>query len=320
MIYAPVLITTVNRYAHFKDCIETLSQCTWADKTDVFIAVDYPGKEAHWEGYRKIRNYLEHCGDMGFKSLNVTYRETNYFYSGKGNLTTLRDEVFKTYDRVIVSEDDNVFSPNFLVYIDKGLEKFEKDPTVLAINGYRDFSPLDFDDNTFFRQNIFFYAWGYGIWRNKYINYIKLISPSFFRQKVSMNTFRNLKKNGNAILLKYIERCFINRTIRDDNAISILMTILNMDVIMPKFSCVRNMGWDGTGINCNPATYGRIAQAHSIQEIDDSPTFIYKGTGHEFYQENHKSIVTNSFKYINNLRFCFLLTKLIVKIIFHKIK
>lgn len=58
MIYAPVLIPTVSRYEHLRNCLESLAKCTWADKTDVFVAVDYPGREKDWPVYRKIKEYL----------------------------------------------------------------------------------------------------------------------------------------------------------------------------------------------------------------------------------------------------------------------
>lgn len=54
--FSPVLICTLNRYVHFKRCIESLSACTYADKTDLFIGLDYPLKDEHWEGYLIIKD------------------------------------------------------------------------------------------------------------------------------------------------------------------------------------------------------------------------------------------------------------------------
>ena len=186
MIYAPVLIPTCNRFEHFRQCIESLSKCTWAEYTDVFVAVDFPAKKEHENGYKKIKCFLENYGNKSFRSLNVTYRETNYYFSGKGNLATLRNEAFKTYDRIIVSEDDNIFSPNFLVFMDKGLEKFENDSSVFALNGYRHFYPVKFDDNTFFRQNVDFSAWGYGILKSQFQKYVEKITPDYFRRMINL--------------------------------------------------------------------------------------------------------------------------------------
>ena len=39
---APVIIPTLCRYDHFKRLMESLNKCTWADKTDVYIGLDYP--------------------------------------------------------------------------------------------------------------------------------------------------------------------------------------------------------------------------------------------------------------------------------------
>ena len=40
--YAPVIIPTLSRFEHFKRCWESLENCTGADKTEVFVALDYP--------------------------------------------------------------------------------------------------------------------------------------------------------------------------------------------------------------------------------------------------------------------------------------
>lgn len=143
MIYAPVAIPTLCRFEHFKACIESLSRCTWAEHTEVFVGLDYPAKESHWEGYRKINDYLDHAGDMGFKKLHVIKRDPNYGLdyvkrdpNQIGNTAALVKEIAQSFSCYIYSEDDNVFSPNFLEYIDKGLEKFKDDDKVVAVVGY----------------------------------------------------------------------------------------------------------------------------------------------------------------------------------------
>ena len=45
MIYSPVIITTLNRHEHFRQCLESLERCTDADKTNVYVALDYPPSE-----------------------------------------------------------------------------------------------------------------------------------------------------------------------------------------------------------------------------------------------------------------------------------
>ena len=50
MSYAPVLITTCNRYEHLKRCVESLSKCTLASETDLIISVDYPPSDKYVDG------------------------------------------------------------------------------------------------------------------------------------------------------------------------------------------------------------------------------------------------------------------------------
>jgi hypothetical protein len=53
-----VIIPTLNKYEHFKHCIELLDRCTWADKTDVYVGLDYLPVDKYFEGWRRIDEYL----------------------------------------------------------------------------------------------------------------------------------------------------------------------------------------------------------------------------------------------------------------------
>lgn len=306
MIYAPVLIPTCNRFDHFKQCIESLAQCTWAEYTDVFVAVDFPAKEEHKDGHKRITEYLHECGNMGFRTLNVTYRETNYYFSGKGNAASLRKEIFKNYDRIICSEDDNIFAKNFLVFLDKGLDKFVDDSSVLAINAYRHFYPIMFDSNTFFRQNVDFSAWGYGFLRTQYEKYVEKITPEYFRKLFNLRNILKVKKNGNNRLRDFINSSRSQKIQRTDNQLSVMMALENLDVVMPNESLVRNMGWDNTGMNCSSKDK-ILAEKHLYQKISKNTDFEFVGTGMEHYQENKKIYVNNSygnfslFKYLTDI-------------------
>ena len=295
MIYAPVLITTVNRYQHFKECIESLSRCTWADKTDVFVAVDYPPSEKYWEGYNLIKDYLDNCDGLGFKSLNIIYRDSNFFYKEGGNLGPLIEEVGKSYDRYIITEDDNVFSPNFLMYIDKGLEKFQNDQSVMAIVGYKHFYPIKSDCNTFFRQNVDFSAWGFGIWKDRMDEINKFSTSNGFYHTFSWLKAKKLYKNGRYRFAMYLNLASRKKKVTmSDNPLSVYMALNDMDVVMPTKSLVRNRGWDNSGIHCS-TTDDSLATMHINQEISDRIQFDFFGSGMEFYAENKKSYVYNSY-------------------------
>ena len=111
MIYAPVLIPTLNRYEHLKQCLESLSRCTWADKTEVYVALDYPPQDK-WDkyapGWEKNRDWLRSVGDMGFKKLHLIERTENYgiWNSKLSNIDALVQEVKRLHPYYIVSEDE----------------------------------------------------------------------------------------------------------------------------------------------------------------------------------------------------------------------
>ena len=169
MIYAPIFIPTLCRYEHFKQCIESLAQCDGASETEVYVALDYPAEESHLEGYEKIKTYLETAGNMTFKKLHVHKRERNYGLGLHGNSATMREYITERYDRFIISEDHNVFVPNFLLYMNTCLEQYKDDPDVIAVCGYS--YPVEWDVSegaTVLKQQINVSTWGVGFWSEKY--------------------------------------------------------------------------------------------------------------------------------------------------------
>lgn len=293
MIYAPVIITTLNRYNHFKKCLESLEKCTDADKTDVFVALDYPPTEKFVEGWRQIDAYLqqkEHAN--GFHSLTVYRRETNYFYTEKGNLHTAIEDATHDRDRYIIIEDDCEMSPNFLDYINQGLERYQDDPTVYAISAYSPSYPFIHGDSTIIRHNVDFYAWAFGVWKNKNQAAWKFICENHFYDTFSWANARTLWRNSRHRYCTYL--MVSNRKkplVSYDNTISLYMGVSHLDVIMPVRTLVRNHGWDGSGAHGNNAA---LNEAHKMQTIDTGEHFEYRGTGMEGYTENRKLFRANN--------------------------
>lgn len=116
--YVPVIIPTLCRFEHFKRCVESLQKCVGAKETELYVGVDYPAKPSHQEGHDKIIDYLN-AGLNGFKKVVVFQHKENL--GATGNLYFLNNEVKKNHYASIWSEDDNFFSPNFLLFINKGL-------------------------------------------------------------------------------------------------------------------------------------------------------------------------------------------------------
>lgn len=294
-IFSPVIIPTLCRYEHFRNCIESLAKCTWAEKTDVYVGLDYPAKESHWEGYIKIKEYLSEIQRISpFKSLTIIKRDHNFGIGPNGNSSNLREYVLSKHDSFIFSEDDNIFSPAFLDYMNKGLEKIKDDPTVFAICGYRHFYDLKFENNTFYRQNVDFSAWGYGIWGYQWKQSHEILKLSYLlRNLFNPNSLIRLYRNGLNRLSKFFSLIMHNKGLSlTDNILSVYICLKNIDVIMPTISLVRNMGWDGSGENCKDIG---ISNDFFQQEISLEKRFDFLGTGIEYYHENKRIHKTESY-------------------------
>ena len=244
MNYAPVLIPTLNRYNHLKNCMESLLRNNHSDKTHLYIALDAPLKEEHKEGYYKIKKYLDSIS--GFKELTIIKRKCNF--GPFENIKNARKEIFKNYDRIILSEDDNIFSKNFLDYINKGLTKYEHKKEVFAICGYN--YPVDIPQS--YNANIYmwkgFSGWGYGVLREKF-NEVSFSIDEVNDFLKKLNNIRKLNKYAGHYLPALLN---ITRTnhITGDTVICMHLIKNNMYSVFPVVSKVRNLGHDGTGVHC----------------------------------------------------------------------
>ena len=242
--FYPVLIPTLNRYEHFKKCVESLSRNTHADKTELVIGLDYPPCDKYEEGYLKIKSYIPTIN--GFEKVTVIEHNKNV---GAGeNIKSLREYANKHYEASISTEDDNEFAPNFLDYMNKALSKYEHDSNVLSVSGYchPDFQ-YDGESTTCFSYEVS--AWGIGFWRSKMPSFDKKDNRKYFEDfllniKLSFRIMRMCPSVFNMLpgVMHY-------------NLPDVKLGIYNMiegtTQLRPTKTLVKNWGYDGSGVNCN---------------------------------------------------------------------
>lgn len=276
--YAPILIPTLCRSSHFKQCIESLANNIDANKTEVFIGLDYPLNKSHEKGYQEICNYLESSDiKTKFKEFHIYKRERNY--GSSKNIQMLMLEIKKKFDRFIYTEDDNVFSPNFIQFMNKGLNMSAIDKSIFAVCGYTYYPDAPRSNNNYNRTNIGFCAWGYGILfaQRDLIN--KTLTRSFLLKKL-LNPIYLIKMahhSYSTLLFSIIK--VLKPQLRSDNIYNLYMWFAHKDVLMPVVSKVRNIGCDGSGEHCI------VKEDIAKREIDTETTFEYIGTGKEHYDE-----------------------------------
>lgn len=282
--FAPIVIPTLCRSETFIPCMESLIKCVGIEYTDVYIALDYPSKDSHWKGYLQILKYLENK-KFPFRTLTVVKRTTNLgVYGPNSNFNAISTDLWKKYDRLIYSEDDNIFSPNFLLYINKGLDLFEKDYTVDSICGYLDYYGIKTDGNTFYRCPNQFSAWGYATWKSR-MDERKKISTKYFRNTLSIKNLIKMAKLGRLRFLAYLSSmCPTNYLWINDVNLSTYMVLEGKCQIRPTISLVKNIGVE-TGENFSNCAR-EIANLYLQQKISNDSSFEFVGSGYEYQTEN----------------------------------
>lgn len=279
MVYAPIIIATLNRYEHLKRCITSLQRNSWAKYTELYISVDYPAKESHWEGYRKVREYLEE-GIEGFKKVSVYYQPSNL--GGAENYMFLTRIIFQSYDRWIETEDDNEFSPCFIEFMDKGLELFKDDPDILYLCGHTPEREWYTEGENILKLSSIRYYYGEGIWRDKWIRFSQDKNRKLF-DSIGRNPYYiwKLYYHSRNMLWWYVHRYLCDpyeamfskdgEVAPIDININIYCIIKNKYIITPVKSLCRNFGRDGSGAHCGvDPEYDPLTK-----NIDESQSFEY---------------------------------------------
>lgn len=267
IVYAPIIIPTLNRYQHLKRCVDSLALSKYAEKTELIIGLDYPPSEKYFSGYNKLRDYLTSI--TGFAKVTVLTAKKNY--GAIANIDRLMQYVRdRGYDRFVFTEDDNEFSPNFLEFINKGLELYKNDNKIKAICGYTylGVNASDYKSNVVaFKE---FTAWGYGQWIEKEFHYQRCEKAEEYRDlilgswKLSMKLWTKRSRTLNDLL-----SMFFRETTYGDSLCDTELVIDDKYCVYPVVSMVRNWGHDGSGEHCS------TTDTFVNQRIDTESFFDY---------------------------------------------
>lgn len=310
MFYAPVLIPTLCRYKHFRQCVESLSACVGADKTEVYVGLDFPAKESHKRGYEQIKLYLEKQGNMGFKKLHVLARPYNYgIVATSGHPTNWDDLVArarKHYSSYIVTEDDNVFSPNFLIYMNACLAKYKDDPSVFMVCGYSYPVPwIASEGATIIKQQTNASMWGAGLWTKKEKEFeSKALGGRMLSMLPKFIHERRYGKMIDVCLSEYVTAACRSWFYKDkmfqgatDICRRAWLAVADKYAITPVISKSRNLGFDGSGAYCQDIDSGLNGDTagtynYSNQPIDTAKDFTLVENTKDSAEENRRRLNT----------------------------
>lgn len=302
MQYAPVIIPTLNRRDHLSRCIQSLTNNTGAEHTEVYISVDYPPAEKYQKGYFEVKDYLDHFDVSQFKGFYVTYQEKNL--GPKANSDFLEKLVRQKFDRYIFSEDDNEFAPNFLEYINKGLEIYKDDENVIAICGAKDTDWIHENPDVNFAKLL--PAYGFGAWFDKDDRLKeKGVALLLSKETLSLKNMIALAKKNRAFFEMYM--CDVLCTNKGlfwqndefywcDSMKSIYMHLTDAVCVVPVKAKSRTWGNDGSGINM-------VAQDINPEEewpLDDAKTFDYLNVEEMSFNEANYALGSEYLKCVDS--------------------
>lgn len=244
--YAPVLVTVYNRYGHFVQCMQSLASCRGAEKTDVFIASDAASREEDIERVLQIREYAK--GLKAFQSLTILAPDENI--GAIQNYRRAEQYVFERYDTLIFTEDDNIFAPDFLEFVNQGLSVYENRKDIYAVCGYNYpiEMPVEYKHDTYIW--IGFSAWGVGIWKDRWESTIE--EPPLEELKSFLKD-RSYMKKLDAIAGHYrpaLQNIIDTGHYTGDTIYSYQMFMHGHHCVFPSVTRVRNIGHDGSGVHC----------------------------------------------------------------------
>lgn len=298
---APIIIPTLNRDDHLKKCIESLAANKLAPQTELYIGLDYPPSEKYREGWQRIKEYLPNI--KGFKKVVVLEAEKNL--TAQGNVEFLKQHIRDLgYKAYIFTEDDNVFSPNFLEYANWGLKEFENDNSIFAVVGFKRVN-VDFLKNNVYKYPRYV-AWGFATWFNRVDKIDEFKDFDKLRQMVKSWPLSIVftKKVSTAVS---IMRMIKNQYILEDTLPSLLPPEERF-CIYPKVSMVRNEGLDGSGLHCgnNAETRQKYLSLHIDDRLDFTPIIVdplYVPELKTAYDEVYKSRFSIKKRFVTALQF-----------------
>lgn len=161
---APICLFVYNRLDETIQTVEALKQNVLASQSKLFVFSDGAKNKNSLDKVNNVREYIKTI--TGFKSIEIFESKEN-----KGLANSIIDGVTKViseYGKVIVLEDDLITSPNFLNFMNQGLDGYEKNNKIFSISGYSMNLPSLKKNTKDYYLGYRASSWGWGTWLNEW--------------------------------------------------------------------------------------------------------------------------------------------------------
>lgn len=246
MNFAPIVLFVYNRPEHTRIALQSLSACQYADQSVLYIFADQAKNDKAREKVEQVRQIIrEDIWRERFQEVVITEALEN-----KGLANSVISGVTQVMDqhgRVIVVEDDNRVAPDFLDYMNRGLEFYENDHKIGHIGGYK--APIHIPED--YKKDVFLvgrgssYAWA--TWKDRWdlVDWEVKDFQEFAKDKKAIASFNEYGEDRFEMLKNQVEGNMNSWAIRFSYAV----WKNHMYAVLPCKTRVENIGFDGSGVH-----------------------------------------------------------------------
>jgi len=248
MNLAPIVLFVYNRPQHTLKTLEALMQNELAEKSELFIYCDGPKPNAKKEDLDKIDAvHTIILKKQWCKKVHIIKAEVN---KGLANsIVAGVTEIVNRYGKIIVLEDDIVTSKGFLRYMNEALNLYENEPKIMHIGSYLPYTNSYRKlPETFLSR--FMSCWGWATWKTSWNKanwneselYEQIKDPKVrneFNLEGVLNFHEQLENNIDGSINTWAIKWFAS------------IFLCNGLCLYPSHSFTKNIGFDGTGENCD---------------------------------------------------------------------
>ncbi|QDC47511.1 glycosyltransferase family 2 protein [Candidatus Methylopumilus universalis] len=242
MKVSPIVLFVYNRYLHTRQTIDALLKNSESNQHDLIIFSDAPQSLNENEAVIEVRSYLKTI--KGFRSIKIYYRDINFGLAK--SIVEGVTEVLKSYDSIIVLEDDIVTSPFFLNFMNNALARFEEDERVISIHGYV-YPTKEKLPDVFFLKGAD--CWGWATWKRGW-QLFNVDGMALLKELKSKNLIKEFDFNNSHVFSKMLKDQIKGK----NNSWAVRWYasafLAGKLTLYPGRSLVNNIGNDGSGRHC----------------------------------------------------------------------
>jgi hypothetical protein len=285
--YAPILVMVYDRLDSLKKCIESLKNCEESNESILYISSDAAYRSQDSEKIEAVRNYIQIVS--GFKKVVPILHKENKGLNGSYNFAI--DLIFKEYETFIFLEDDIIVAPDFLKFVNEGLDFYKNDDRIISISGFSHSVFFDVDDSL--KSEVYFTnrwcPWGFASWKNKIQNVLALSLEELKSDLRDASFVKKLDEIGIDLFTAFQRKLYQNEPLVLDYRYVHHMVKNDLYTVTPYMTKTFNIGNDGQGTRTKKNEKFTQFDTEALNEI-----VSFKFSGFEINKIN------NSFNFLCN--------------------